>query len=103
VVQADARHLPLEDESITCMMFDPPFLATTGKSLREGKGNIINRRFTVFPDEDSLFQFYRDTLSEAHRVLKRDGIFGSTPVLMDMSFRTGLGHPIPAFQQRERS
>ena len=74
VVQADARHLPLENESITCMMFDPPFLATTGKSLREGKGNIINRRFTVFPDEDSLFQFYRDTLSEAHRVLKRDGI-----------------------------
>ena len=28
---------------------------------------------------------------------------GSTPVLMDMSFRTGLGHPIPAFQRRERS
>ena len=74
VLQADARHLPLEDESISCMMFDPPFLATTGKSLKEGTGNIINRRFTVFPDEDSLFRFYRDALAEAHRVLKPDGI-----------------------------
>jgi len=74
VAQADARHLPLEDESISCMMFDPPFLATTGKSLREGKGNIINRRFGVFSSEDELFRFYRDALAEAHRVLKPDGI-----------------------------
>jgi SAM-dependent methyltransferase len=74
VIEADARRLPLENNSITCMMFDPPFLATTGKSLREGKGNIINRRFTVLPDEDSLFRFYRDALAEAHRVLKPDGI-----------------------------
>ena len=74
VVKADARHLPLENDSISCMMFDPPFLATKGKSLREGTGNIINRRFTVFPDEDSLFRFYRDALAEAHRVLKPDGI-----------------------------
>ena len=54
VVEADARHLPLEDGSISCMMFDPPFLATTGKSLTEGKGNLINRRFGVFPNEQSL-------------------------------------------------
>ena len=74
VEQADARHLPLEDESISCMMFDPPFLATTGKSLREGKGNIINRRFGVFSSEDELFRFYRTALAEAHRVLKPDGI-----------------------------
>lgn len=74
VAQADARHLPLEDESISCMMFDPPFLATTGKSLREGKGSIINRRFGVFSSEDELFRFYRDALAEAHRVLKPDGI-----------------------------
>ena len=74
VEQADARHLPLEDESISCMMFDPPFLATTGKSLREGKGNIINRRFGVFSSADELFRFYRTALAEAHRVLKPDGI-----------------------------
>lgn len=74
VVEADARHLPLEDGSISCMMFDPPFLATTGKSLMEGKGNLINRRFGVFPNEQSLHRFYRDALSEAHRVLMPGGI-----------------------------
>lgn len=44
VVKADARHLPLADESISCMMLDPPFLATKGKSLTSGDGNIINKR-----------------------------------------------------------
>ena len=74
VIQADARHLPLEDEFISCMMFDPPFLATTGKSLTEGQGNIINRRFGVFPDEQSLHRFYVEAMVEAHRVLKPQGI-----------------------------
>ena len=74
VVKADARKLPVEDNSISCMMFDPPFLATTGKSLTEGKGNLINRRFGVFPNEQSLHRFYRDALHEAHRVLMPGGI-----------------------------
>jgi len=74
VLQADARHLPLDDESISCMMLDPPFLATKGKSLIEGTGNRINRRFGVYPDEASLHQMYRDSIREAYRVLKKDGI-----------------------------
>ena len=32
-IKADARNLPLEDKSINSIMFDPPFLATTGKSI----------------------------------------------------------------------
>lgn len=74
VVQADARHLPLADGSISCMMLDPPFLATKGKSLNGTDGNIINRRFGVYPDEKSLHQCYSDMLIEAYRVLKPDGI-----------------------------
>lgn len=74
VVEADARHLPLLDESISCMMLDPPFLATKGKSLTTGEGNRINRRFGVYPDEKSLHQCYADMLREAYRVLKPDGI-----------------------------
>ena len=74
VVQADAQHLPLEDDSINCLMFDPPFLATTGKSLTEGCGNRINRRFGVYPNERELHLFYRSALQEAHRVLKPGGI-----------------------------
>ena len=74
VEEADARHLPLEDGSISCMMLDPPFLATTGKSLTEGTGNRINRRFGVYPNELSLHQFYTDAIREAYRVLKPGGI-----------------------------
>lgn len=74
VIRADARHLPLGDASIGCMMFDPPFLATKGKSLTEGTGNRINRRFGVYPDEVSLHQFYADAIREAYRVLKPGGI-----------------------------
>ena len=74
VKKADARDLPIPDESIACMMFDPPFLATKGKSLKEGDGNRINRRFGVYPDEHSLHRFYADALKEAYRVLKPDGI-----------------------------
>lgn len=74
VIEADARHLPLGDSSIACMMLDPPFLATTGKSLMEGTGNRINRRFGVYPNEKSLHQMYREIIREAYRVLKSDGI-----------------------------
>ena len=74
VVQADARHLPLDDGCISCMMLDPPFLATKGKSLNSTDGNIINRRFGVYPDEKSLHRCYSDMLTEAYRILKPDGI-----------------------------
>lgn len=74
VVQGDSRDLPIESESIGCIMFDPPFLATTGKSLQEGKGNVINKRFGVYPNEKELHQFYIDSMIEAYRILKDRGI-----------------------------
>lgn len=75
VVEADSRNLPLMDNSLNCIMFDPPFLATTGKSLSENKNNnIINKRFGVYPSEVELHHFYIDTLKECYRVLKQDGI-----------------------------
>ena len=47
----DSRSLPLPDGSITCEMFDPPFLATTGASLsKKDTSNIINKRFGVYPN-----------------------------------------------------
>ena len=75
VLQGDSRDLPLDDCSIDCLMFDPPFLATTGKSLSDdGNGNIINKRFGVYPSEKELHQFYIDSLKEIHRVLADKGI-----------------------------
>ena len=74
-VAADARNLPLNNDSINCIMFDPPFLATTGKSLKEkNKNNYINKRFGVFPSEEELHQFYIDSMKEFYRILKDDGI-----------------------------
>lgn len=75
VAYGDSRNLPLESESLHCIMFDPPFLATTGKSLIEtANNNIINKRFGVYPNEKALHQFYIDSLKEAYRILQHNGI-----------------------------
>ena len=76
VVKGDSRCLPLPDGSIECLMFDPPFLATTGKSLssEDSNGNIINKRFGVYPNERELHQFYIDSLREFNRILKDKGV-----------------------------
>lgn len=56
-------------------MFDPPFLATSGKSLKEDNdNNKINKRFGVFPSEPELHQFYIDVLKETYRILTDNGI-----------------------------
>lgn len=71
----DSRCLPLGNSSVNCEMFDPPFLATTGKSLFENGGNnIITKRFGVYPTEKELHRFYIDSMKEAYRVLKPNGI-----------------------------
>lgn len=75
VQYGDSRNLPLESKSLNCIMFDPPFLATTGKSLSsEGGGNIINKRFGVYPSERELHQFYVNSLNELYRLLKTRGV-----------------------------
>ena len=74
VGQADCRSLPFPDESISSIIIDLPFLATTGKSLSTGKGNIINRRFSICSSEAELAELYRDAIREAYRILKRTGV-----------------------------
>lgn len=75
VKKGDSRNLPLNDESINVEIFDPPFLATKGKSLSQSdNNNVINKRFSVYPNETELHQFYIDSMKEAYRILKPDGI-----------------------------
>ncbi len=75
VQYGDSRNLPLESNSLNCIMFDPPFLATTGKSLSiNDNNNIMNKRFGVYPNEQELHRFYIDSLKEQHRILKTGGI-----------------------------
>jgi len=70
VKQADCRSLPLEDNSVTSIMFDPPFV--TG-SRKDGKPGIIKERFSYYKDMDELWTFYNDALKEFHRILTPDG------------------------------
>ena len=70
VLPADARQLPLENESVYTLMFDPPFLVgseteTTGK---------IKGRFSWYPTYKALWKFYEDALKEFYRILKPKGI-----------------------------
>lgn len=75
VVKADCRNLPIESNSINSLIFDPPFLATTGASLnQDNNNNKINKRFGVYPSEQELHKMYYDSLTEFMRVLKKDGI-----------------------------
>lgn len=75
VEKHDVRNLPFPDNFIKSVIFDPPFLATTGKSLeKKDDSNKLNKRFTVFPNENELFKFYVESLKELHRVLNNDGI-----------------------------
>lgn len=73
--QADCRELPFSDNSIKSIMFDPPFLATTGSSLnKDNNSNLMVKRFGGYRNEQELHQFYYDSLKEFYRILKKDGI-----------------------------
>ena len=75
VVKANAEKLPLLDCSLNTIMFDPPFLATTGSSLNKAdNSNVINKRFGVYDNELSLFKFYKNAMKEFYRILKPEGI-----------------------------
>lgn len=74
ILKADCRELPIAYNSIDSMIVDLPFLATSGASLEKDEGNIINRRFSVCKNKSELTALYKDTLTEAFRILKPKGI-----------------------------
>ena len=74
VTQADSTALPLGGESISSLVFDPPFL-TYVRAAREGNGNMVMaKRFAGYWRYDELESHYIGTIKEAHRVLKKKGI-----------------------------
>lgn len=70
-IQADSRAIPLGPESLNSIMFDPPFI---GASRKNGKPGIIKSRFGYYKNIPLLWEYYRETLIECYRVLKRSGI-----------------------------
>lgn len=69
VRQADCRDLPLNNESINSLVFDPPFIIRKG-----GKQNsIIQNRFSSMENYKDLYKFYEESLEEFYRILKPKG------------------------------
>jgi len=73
VRKANANNLPLPDESVSVLMFDPPFLSDAGYT-GENKGKISLRFGTVGKELQELWQWYAQCLKEFARVLKPNGI-----------------------------
>lgn len=74
VIKADVESLPLRNNSMETIMFDPPFLATSGQTGAEDDNNIIVKRFGLYPNEKELHSFYSRALQELYRVLQNKGI-----------------------------
>lgn len=70
-VQASAEDLPLEDNSISSIVFDPPFIAGHTKERPTG---IMGKRFHGFRYVRDLWDWYSLCLAEFSRVLKEDGV-----------------------------
>lgn len=75
-VQADSRDLPLKDESVDTIMFDPPFVIAgeTYKNNTDGNSSRIAKRFSAYKNFKELKEHYYYSLKEFYRVLKRGGI-----------------------------
>lgn len=69
VTKASADQLPLPDNTIQSIMFDPPF-----KSSKSNVKGIVEQRFTAFESVDDLYLFYWYSLREFWRVLLPGGI-----------------------------
>tara|TARA_R110002020_G_scaffold291708_2_gene507072 strand:- start:1226 stop:1858 length:633 start_codon:yes stop_codon:yes gene_type:complete len=71
VVKSCSTKLPLNNESINVMMFDPPFMFE--KRNRENT-NIMNKRFSMYHNGfNELEKHYKGTLKEAYRIIKNNG------------------------------
>lgn len=72
VSKASSCTLPLQDNAINSIVFDPPFL-THIKNGRE-HGSIMAKRFSGYWSYNELEKHYKETLKECYRVLNKKGI-----------------------------
>lgn len=74
-IEACSDNLPLCDNSIETIMFDPPFVigGIDHEWVEEGS-NIIGRRFSNFQSFGELKKMYSESLKEFYRILKENGI-----------------------------
>lgn len=67
----DVCAIPLRDNMLGSLVFDPPFMfGTHGQT----KNNLMNLRFTMFDTWEQLVTMYQGALAEFHRILRQGGI-----------------------------
>lgn len=70
-IAAPCTDIPLADNTVMSVMFDPPF---TGGSRKNGKPGIIKTRFGFYKSIPALWGMYSLALAEMYRILRRNGI-----------------------------
>jgi hypothetical protein len=73
-IEATSDNLPLENESVNTIMFDPPFIMSGQGCNNEDCSGITSNRFTAFKDFTDLKKMYSDSLREFYRILINGGI-----------------------------
>ncbi len=68
--------IPLDDESIGSLMFDPPFVIGGTKDVKtyDDGSCIIGKRFAQYKNIEELMESYSLWIKESNRVLKKNGI-----------------------------
>lgn len=74
VERADSRMTPLAAGSVRSVVFDPPFLTYVRAGRTGNGGMLMARRFAGYWTSDELEDHYRDSISEAHRILAKNGV-----------------------------
>jgi len=73
VEKSNCEKLPIENNSIYSIMFDPPFMFGTSKSTTLKIKNNAKTRYTMFNNFDALKKMYNKSLIEFYRILKNKG------------------------------
>lgn len=77
----DARNLPYDDQSIDCIVFDPPYMHTPGGSTHVGHQNYEDyyrnnqTNGTTKKYHEAVLDLYFTAATEARRVLREEGIY----------------------------
>lgn len=64
--------IPLDDNSVSCIMFDPPFIIHGGSEIKDTSRTV--NRFSGYVNREALYRSYYLWIKECYRVLKPDGI-----------------------------
>lgn len=75
IIKCSFTDTPFEDNSISTIMFDPPFVIS-GKTYKESDDTscLISKRFTCYYSWEELKESYKGAIEESYRILNDKGL-----------------------------